>query len=96
MSNRQTPHKANPEVIMMWSKRTKCWMCKHRFDKPVILPVDKPERDKFQPNINADVLWHMSDTHGLPPDIVREWIIGSVYGMIITEFGVRELHKDTL
>lgn len=81
--------KARPEVIQEFATRKKCWMCKHRFDKPVFLPVAEPKRGKFQPNINAEVLWHIYDTHGLPPGIVREWLVGSVYGRELTPFGVR-------
>lgn len=81
--------KAKPEMIKMWSERNKCWMCKHKFSKPVILPVDKPTKGKFQPHYNAEVMWHMYDTHGLPPEIVTEWIFGSIYGLKLTEMGAR-------
>lgn len=88
--NTDDPVSANPEMIKKWATRNKCWMCKHRFDKPVLLPVENPERGKFQPNFNAEILFHVFDTHGIPDDIVREWIIGSIYGMELTEFGVRK------
>lgn len=80
---------ANPVIVKMWSERTKCLMCKHRFEKPFILPVEKPERGKFQPNINVEVLFHLQDTHGLPHETVRSWINGSVYGDELTLFGAR-------
>ena len=32
---------ANPEMIKLLANRNKCWMCKHKFEKPVILPVEK-------------------------------------------------------
>lgn len=82
-------YKARPAILKMWSERSKCWMCKHKFAQPVTLSVEKPERGKFQPNINSEVLWHLYDTHGLPPEIVGEWIIASVYGMEKTEMGVK-------
>lgn len=85
---------ANPEVIELFATRNKCWMCKHRFEKPVLLPVEKPERDKFQPNVNMEILFHLSDTHGLPPETVREWIIGKVYGMEINEMGIKGLKHE--
>lgn len=83
--------KAKPEIIKMWAQRNKCWMCKHRFEEPVILPVKNPKRGKFQPNYNPHVLWHMYDTHGLPPDTVMEWIMGSIYGAKLTEVGMTEV-----
>lgn len=81
--------RAKPEIILMLSKRDKCWQCKHRFERPVLLPVEKPVPGKFQPNINVEVLFHVSETHGIPPDILREQIIGAVYGQELTEFGVK-------
>lgn len=81
--------KANPEMIKMWSLRDKCWMCKHKFDKSVILPVDHPVRGKFHPNYNQDILFHMFDTHGLPYDVVTDWIFASIYGLELTEMGHR-------
>lgn len=80
---------ANPKVIDYFSKKTKCWSCKHRFKCPVLLPVTKPIHDKFQPNYNIEVLFHLHDTHGIPEDILREWIIGSIYGQELTEFGIK-------
>lgn len=81
---------ANPDMITVWATRNKCWMCKHRFTEPVILPVKSPKPGKFQPNFNVNVLFHLFDTHGIPNDIVRDWITGSIYGQELTEFGVRE------
>lgn len=72
---------ANPSMIKMWSERTKCWMCKHRFDEPVILAVDKPERGKFQPHYNAKVAFHMQDTHGIPHEAVCKMILNSIYSI---------------
>lgn len=80
---------ANPKRIALWSQRDKCFMCKHRFDKPLLLPVEKPQAGKFQPNFNPVYLFHVTETHGIPHDIFREWVIGSIYGMELTEFGVR-------
>lgn len=80
---------ANPSAIEMWSQRTKCWMCKHKFDEPVLIPVDKPIKGKLQPNINAEVLFHLYDTHGLDPEVVRQWIIGSVYNLELTEMVIK-------
>lgn len=85
----QQPLKANSKMIDMWAKRDKCWMCKHRFGKPVILPTDKPVRGKLQPHYNASVLFHLYDTHGMDPEVVTEWIFGSVYGLELTEVGVK-------
>lgn len=81
--------KANPEMIKMWSERNKCWMCKHRFDKAVILPVDKPIRGEYQPNYNAEFLFHLYDTHGLDPQTIRDWIFASIYGLELTKVGYR-------
>lgn len=73
--------KANPELLKMWATRDKCWMCKHKFAKPVILPVEKIEHGKFQPNYNVDVLFHMHDTHGIPREAVPRMIFNSIYGI---------------
>lgn len=82
--------RANPIMIQKWAKRDKCWMCKHRFSKPVLLPVLKAERGKLQPNINAGGLFHLYDTHGLDPHVVREWLVGSIYGWKLTEMGIKK------
>lgn len=81
--------KARPEMIQMWSTRDKCWMCKHKFNKPVILPVDKPVRGKLQPNYNVEVFFHLYDTHGIPNDTARDWVFGSIYGLELTEVGIK-------
>lgn len=80
---------ARPEVLMLWSSRTKCVQCKHRFDKPFILPVAQPVAGKFQPNFNTDVLFHMQDTHGIPADVFAEWLTGSIYGQELGDFGIK-------
>lgn len=85
---------ANPHLLTMWTQRTKCWMCKHRFQETVLLPVDTPKHNVFQPHISAEVLFHLSDTHGLPPETVREWIIGSVYGWELNEVGIKGFTHD--
>lgn len=85
---------ANPDMIELFAKRDRCWMCKHKFERPVILPVDKPERGKFQPNINTEVLWHLKDTHGQVPEVVRSWILGSVYGQELTLTGAKGFGVD--
>lgn len=73
---------ANPALIKMWASRNKCWMCKHRFKKPVVLPVEKPKRGVLQPNINSEVSYHMVDTHGMPtPDYVHNYVFNSIYGV---------------
>ena len=79
--------KANPDIIKMWAQRDRCWMCKHRFKKPVILPVHKPECGKLQPHYNAEIFWHLWDTHGIPDEIAIGWVFGSVYGLELTEVG---------
>lgn len=80
---------ANPEVIELLSKRDKCWSCRHKFSKSVILPVDKPQRGKYQPNYNPEFFYHLYETHGIPDDIARDWIFGLTYGLELTEMGVR-------
>lgn len=84
---------AKPEILTMLTTRTKCFSCKHRFDKPYILPVDNPKPDRFQPNINVETLVHHKETHGIPPDIQIKWIIGMVYGLGLHEFGARGLEN---
>ena len=73
--------RANPYMIKMWSERTKCWQCKHKFKQPVILPVKKPERGKLQPNHNPEVLFHLQDTHGIPQEAITRMIFNSIYGI---------------
>jgi hypothetical protein len=77
-------------VLRKWSNRDKCWMCKHRFEITVLLPVDKIQPGRLQPNISTEVLFHMKDTHGLPPRIVTVWLIGAIYNMELTLFGIRQ------
>lgn len=91
-----TKVKANPNILKMWTERTKCWMCKYKFDQPVILPVEKIVKGKLQPNINVKVLFHLYDTHGLPPDIVRSWIIGSVYEQKLHLMGAENFEVSDL
>lgn len=86
-------NKAKPEVLQMWAKRDKCFMCKHKFEKPFILPVEKPTRSKFQPNFNVEAVFHLSDTHGIPDDVSRRWIVGTIYGLELHDFGARGLEK---
>lgn len=81
---------ANPDVIKKWASRDKCWMCKHRFKAPVILPVKVQKPGVYQPNFNPEVLFHLSDTHGLPPETVVAWIKGSVYGLELNDLGIRK------
>lgn len=57
-------------------------MCKHRFDKPVLLPVSKPTPGRLNPNVNVDVAIHMIDTHGMPTrDYVHNYVFNSIYGI---------------
>lgn len=84
---------ADPEAIRMWASRDKCFMCKRKFSTPVILPTKSPERDKFQPNFNFEVIFHLHDTHGIPSDISRKWIIGHIYGLDLTIFGACGLEE---
>lgn len=69
---------------MQWNERTQCWMCKHRFDAPYVLPVENPEPGRFQPRFNGDALFHMQDTHGLTPDLVTSMIVNSIYELPLT------------
>jgi hypothetical protein len=86
-----TKVRANSRVLLWWSQRMKCPMCKRRFDKPILLSVNEPVHDKLQPNFNAEVIFHLSDTHGIPSDISRSWFIGAIYGLQLTSFGARGL-----
>ena len=81
--------KANPQMLNMFANRNKCFMCKRRFDKPFILPVEKIEPGVFKPNFNAEILFHVSNTHGIPYEILCNWIAGSIYGQELTEVGNR-------
>lgn len=76
-------YKANPVAIVQLADRKRCAMCKHREDEGHLLP-------------NKGSIWpspawmlHYQDTHGLPHQVVREWIIGLVYGMPINEGGLK-------
>jgi hypothetical protein len=74
--------KANPDVLKAWSERTKCWMCKHKFNQPAVLPVKRLQRGASQPNINVGWAVHMMDTHGMPTrDYVHNYIFNSIYGI---------------
>lgn len=98
MSDTDKTLKANPSMILMWAKRDKCWQCKHKFEKPVILPIDKEKQRAgiLQPNINPEVLWHVQETHGIPAPTTQDWILGSVYGMELNEVGIKGVFHDDL
>jgi len=85
--------KANQKMIELWAKRNKCFMCKKIFESPFILPVVKQVRDKFQPNFNTEAILHLYDTHGIPDNISRKWIIGSIYGKELNLFGAYGLER---
>ena len=71
---------ANPTMINMWAKRDKCWMCKKKFDRPVLLPVVEPKPGVLQPNINVEVSYHIMETHGMPTiDYVHNYVFNSIY-----------------
>lgn len=72
---------ANPLILQMWAQRTKCWSCKRRFDKPVLLPVKNPKRGEYQPNYNTEFLFHIKETHGIWPEAVQKMIFNSIYGI---------------
>ena len=78
--------KANPQIIQMFANRTKCHMCKHKFEKPYILPVEKIESGAFKPNFNVEVSYHLQDTHGIPYKTFYNWIAGAVYEQELTLF----------
>jgi hypothetical protein len=87
---------ADPNVIKLWSTRTKCWMCKHRFSKPLLLPVQLPQRGVLQPHFNVEILFHVNDTHGIPPEAVVKMVSNSVYGIENTLQSVYGLNKETI
>jgi alanyl-tRNA synthetase len=70
---------ANVLVIKELAEMTKCFMCKRRFGGSLLLPVKNRKRGVFAPSINGEWLFHLEDTHGLPHDIVRDWVYNSVY-----------------
>lgn len=83
--------RCRPEILLLWSQRNKCFMCKRRFERPFLLPVAKPVRGLSQPNFNVEAIFHLADTHGVPDDISRQWIVGSIYGLETNEFGAKGL-----
>lgn len=64
--------KADPRRILMWAKRTRCAMCKHREAEGHILPGKE-----F--TVSGCWLAHYEDTHGFPHDILVRYIWLSVY-----------------
>lgn len=73
---------ADPLILEMWTKRDRCWMCKHRFDKPILLPVTTPSGGALNPNINVLASIHMMETHGMPTkDYVHNYVFNSIYGI---------------
>jgi hypothetical protein len=79
--------KANPKLLHQLTTRTKCVACKHKLDKPYILPVEKVVPGKFQPNFNTAALFHMKDTHGIAPEIFTDWLAGAIYDQELTIVG---------
>lgn len=85
--------KANREMIEIFATRTKCWMCKHKFEKPLILPVKTPEHGKYQPNYNFEVLFHLQGTHGIPKEAVIRMVSNSIYDVKNT---MQSVYGETL
>jgi len=52
-----------------------------------MLPVEVVRHGKLQPNFNPAWLFHYTDTHGLPVDLVAVWITSTVYDWPLFEYG---------
>ena len=81
---------ASHDRILYWANRTKCGLCRKRFDAGFLLPVEKIEHNVLHPNFNMDIVFHWYDTHGIWPDILMDWLIGSVYNMELTLMGFKK------
>lgn len=66
-------------VYAHFATRAKCLMCKRRFAAPFLIPAGCDEEGCLA--INPDLLFHMRDTHGLPEDVYRGWLIDAVNGL---------------
>lgn len=54
-----------------FAMRTKCWMCKEKFDKPIYYASGGP-RTFSKGKWNIPWLIHINQTHGIPPDIMAQ------------------------
>lgn len=59
-------------------------VCKHN-SSPQFCKFAKPGK----PNYNVEVFFHLYDTHGIPNDTARDWVFGSIYGLELTEMGIK-------
>lgn len=88
--------KADPNMIKYFAENKKCFMCKHRFDEPWIKPAKNTSK-KLNPNFNVHALIHMQQTHGIPENYVRDWIVQSVYGWKKTgQLGGKPIFKELI
>jgi hypothetical protein len=70
-------------VMVYFANRDRCVQCKTKFDKPILMPAGCKEDNCLA--INPEFLWHMRDTHGLPEDMYREWLLNAIHGKPIED-----------
>lgn len=85
--------KANENILRGFATSKKCFMCKYQYDQPLILPHNKPVK-KLSPNFNGKALFHLFQSHGIPPEYVMDWVVQSVYGMKMTLDGGKPIFEE--
>lgn len=71
--------KENPKGFSAWKslcESRKCFMCKKKIN--IINPRPRDSTSSLSKFINQDFLFHVYSSHGLPPDLVREWIADAI------------------
>lgn len=68
-------YQLQPKRLFFFRNRKKCIDCKHRENEPYILPSEE------KGTINFSVKWvlHHQETHGIPNDLFRSWLVKSLY-----------------
>lgn len=66
----------NQVIAAYLAERHRCPQCKHRLEQPILMPAGCGEKNCLA--INPAFLFHMRDTHGIPENMYREWLLDSL------------------
>lgn len=67
-------YKPDSSIILLLANRKQCFICKHREAEGFLL---ESKGDGINPS--AKWLFHLEDTHGLPRDVVVNWMARAPY-----------------
>ena len=63
----------NQVIATYFVERYRCLQCKHRLEQPILMPAGCGDEGCMA--INPAFLFHMHDTHGIPEEMYREWLL---------------------